>query len=127
MCRTSPPLRRLSRTTPVVNGTAYPICRVGRKAYRFRILNACNDRFLNLGLYFARSNRPDTVDPTTGLPTLQTPLRRDLHGPPPIPRWWCLLTGRRRMAGRVESPTRIAWARPMIQIGTEGGFLPAPR
>ena len=39
--------------TPVVNGTAYPMLPVQRKAYRFRILNAANDRFLNLQLYYA--------------------------------------------------------------------------
>jgi len=39
--------------TPVVNGTAYPYLNVDRRAYRFRILNACNDRALNLGLYYA--------------------------------------------------------------------------
>ena len=41
--------------TPVVNGTAYPTTTVEPKAYRFRILNAANDRFLNLGLYIADS------------------------------------------------------------------------
>jgi FtsP/CotA-like multicopper oxidase with cupredoxin domain len=39
--------------TPVVNGTAYPYLTVEPKAYRFRILNASNDRFLNLQLYLA--------------------------------------------------------------------------
>lgn len=39
--------------TPVVNGTAYPKMTVEKKRYRFRILNACNDRTLNLGLYYA--------------------------------------------------------------------------
>ncbi len=39
--------------TPVVNGTVYPYLQVAPKAYRFRILNACNDRFLNLQLYYA--------------------------------------------------------------------------
>ena len=33
--------------TPVINGTAYPFLTVQPKAYRFRILNACNDRMLN--------------------------------------------------------------------------------
>ena len=37
--------------TPVVNGTAYPYLTVEPKAYRFRILNACNDRNLNLQLF----------------------------------------------------------------------------
>ena len=39
--------------TPVINGTAYPTLTVQPKAYRFRILNAMNDRFVNLGLYEA--------------------------------------------------------------------------
>jgi FtsP/CotA-like multicopper oxidase with cupredoxin domain len=39
--------------TPIVNGTPYPVLPVGRRAYRFRILNACNDRYLNLQLYYA--------------------------------------------------------------------------
>jgi FtsP/CotA-like multicopper oxidase with cupredoxin domain len=41
--------------TPVVNGTAYPYLEVDAKAYRFRILNACNDRFINLQLHQATS------------------------------------------------------------------------
>lgn len=39
--------------TPVINGTAYPTVTVDPKAYRFRILNASNDRYLNLGIYRA--------------------------------------------------------------------------
>ena len=39
--------------TPLVNGTAYPKLTVQPQAYRFRILNASNDRFINLGLYEA--------------------------------------------------------------------------
>ena len=39
-------------TLMMVNGTVYPyLVGVQTKAYRFRILNACNDRFLNLQLY----------------------------------------------------------------------------
>ena len=37
--------------TPIVNGTAYPRPHVEPKAYRFRILNAANDRFFNLQWY----------------------------------------------------------------------------
>ncbi len=44
--------------TPIVNGTAYPYLNVDRKAYRFRILNACNDRYLNLQIYYV-----DPLDP----------------------------------------------------------------
>ena len=39
----------------MVNGTVYPFLTVEPKAYRFRILNACNDRFLNLQLYLDAS------------------------------------------------------------------------
>jgi FtsP/CotA-like multicopper oxidase with cupredoxin domain len=39
--------------TPVINGTAYPVLPVKATAYRFRILNASNDRTLNLQLYYA--------------------------------------------------------------------------
>jgi FtsP/CotA-like multicopper oxidase with cupredoxin domain len=39
--------------TPVINGTAYPTLTVDPKAYRLRILNASNDRYINLGLYRA--------------------------------------------------------------------------
>jgi FtsP/CotA-like multicopper oxidase with cupredoxin domain len=42
--------------TPVINGAAYPSMNVDPKAYRFRILNACNDRFVNLQLYVAASS-----------------------------------------------------------------------
>ncbi|HSQ21302.1 MAG TPA: cell wall-binding repeat-containing protein [Coriobacteriia bacterium] len=44
--------------TPIVNGTAYPTLEVDPKAYRFRVLNAANDRFWNLQLYES--------DPTPG-------------------------------------------------------------
>ena len=37
--------------TPIVNGTAYPYLEVEPKAYRFRILNAADDRFFNLQMY----------------------------------------------------------------------------
>ena len=38
---------------PLVNGCPYPALPVERKAYRFRILNASNERYLNLQLYYA--------------------------------------------------------------------------
>ena len=51
--------------TPIINGAAYPYLNVEPKAYRFRILNGCNDRFVNLQLYVASSIISGiTVDPT---------------------------------------------------------------
>jgi FtsP/CotA-like multicopper oxidase with cupredoxin domain/fibronectin type 3 domain-containing protein len=37
--------------TPLVNGVAYPSLTVKPQAYRLRMLNATNDRYLNLGIY----------------------------------------------------------------------------
>ena len=39
--------------TPIINGCAYPTVTVEPKAYRFRVLDACNERFVNLQLYYA--------------------------------------------------------------------------
>jgi FtsP/CotA-like multicopper oxidase with cupredoxin domain len=88
--------------TPLVNGTAYPTVTLQPKSYRFRILNAANDRFFNLSLYKADATgtevalNPDEVaaalEDTTIFPT------------------------------PVEGTEGPDW----IQIGTEGGFLPAP-
>jgi FtsP/CotA-like multicopper oxidase with cupredoxin domain len=112
--------------TPLVNGTAYPYLKVSRKAYRFRILNASNDRFWNLQLYYAKSNTPASTD-ASGNPTLQTDSGEVTMTPaaahPGDPNWpanWPV-DGR---DGGVPAP---ASAGPeMIQIGTEGGLLPAP-
>ena len=49
--------------TPLVNGTAYPTTTVEPKTYRFRILNAANDRFWNLQWYIA--------DPRDRAPTVK--------------------------------------------------------
>jgi parallel beta-helix repeat protein len=96
--------------TPIVNGQAYPYLNVDPHAYRFRILNAANDRFFNLQLYVAdpsvvtadgRMNTevnmiPSIQPPGSTVSTLPTVPNPAFDGP------------------------------PMIQIGTEGGFLPAP-
>jgi FtsP/CotA-like multicopper oxidase with cupredoxin domain len=56
----------------MVNGTVYPFLNVEPKAYRFRILNACNDRFVNLQLYLDASGGGTgataraVIDTTTG-------------------------------------------------------------
>ena len=108
--------------TPLVNGTAYPFLNVLRQAYRFRILNASNDRMLNLQLYCATSNGP-MWDPATG--ALLDANAGEVSMVPAVatagfPSTWPT-DGR---AGGVPDP---ATAGPsMIQIGTEGGLLPAP-
>jgi spore coat protein A, manganese oxidase len=72
----------------MVNCAVFPFLEVKRGRYRFRMLNACNARFLNLQLYKAQTTT--LSDPLSGEPDLAS------SGP------------------------------AFIQIGTEGGFLPAP-
>ncbi len=115
--------------TPIVNGTAYPVLTVEPKAYRFRILNAANDRGQNLQLYVAA----DKNFPTTPANAVGTaPLLRRL--PPADP---TVCTEVKMVPVSVapanqyaDTPSGIpdpATAGPSwIQIGTEGGFTPAP-
>ncbi len=45
--------------TMLVNGIVYPYLEVEPRRYRFRILNACNSRFVRLRLVYAQNNDPD--------------------------------------------------------------------
>ena len=108
--------------TPVVNGTAYPYLQVGKKAYRLRILNASNDRSLNLQLYYAQSNKTmwnaatgALLDPNAG----EVPMVPAIPGIGLPPTW--PTDGR---DGGVPAPS--ASGPSFIQIGSEGGFLPYP-
>jgi FtsP/CotA-like multicopper oxidase with cupredoxin domain len=93
--------------TPVVNGIAYPEITLQPKSYRFRVLNAANDRFFNFQWYVA--------DPSTGTdsevaldPQLLAQAQTDpVAFPTPV---------------HNASTNGPDW----VQIGTEGGFLPAP-
>jgi FtsP/CotA-like multicopper oxidase with cupredoxin domain len=84
--------------TPVINGTAYPSLTVDPKAYRFRILNASNDRFINLGLYQADTtvsapqldingnpifNQSGVQQFFTGTEVKMVPAVADVNGNPP--------------------------------------------
>ena len=101
--------------TPIVNGTAYPTITVAPKPYRLRILNAANDRTLNLSLFKA--------DPTVTTPDGRHNTEVKMVAAAPTNGWpsYWPTDGR---AGGVPNPTTAgpSW----IQIGTEGGFLPAP-
>ena len=86
--------------TILVNGTVYPALTVQPRRYRFRVLNACNARFMNLQLY-EMTNDPD------GINLQPVGSEFDPNG------------------NRVLAPMNPAGP-PIYQIGTEGGFLPAP-
>ncbi len=74
--------------TMLCNGTVFPFLEVKRQQYRFRVLNACNARFLRPRLVYAQSNTIGTTAST--------------------------------------EPNTSKLGPNFIQIGTEGGFLPAP-
>ena len=105
--------------TPIVNGTAYPTVTLEPKAYRFRILNAANDRFFNFQWYVG-----DQTTASTGLNGLG-----QVIGATEV-----ALKANEVAAAQLDpagvfptpdlnlSPVGPDW----IQIGTEGGFLPKP-
>lgn len=113
--------------TPIVNGTAYPTVTLDPKSYRFRILNAANDRFWNLQWYVADPNTASTSLNANGEliggtevalnPAEVAAAQTDLNlVPNPLTSVIDNSTG---LPVDLNGPD---W----IQIGTEGGFLPAP-
>jgi FtsP/CotA-like multicopper oxidase with cupredoxin domain len=112
--------------TMVVNGTAFPTVTVPAGPVRFRLLNAGHDRFVNLQLYRAVSKvgySNPTVAPytTTGPATDLTEVAMVPAAPTAgYPEFWPT-DGRE---GGAPDPAMRGPA--FIQIGTEGGFLPAP-
>jgi len=159
--------------TPVVNGMAYPFLDVEPKAYRFRILNAADDRFFNLQMYEASgivsgitvtaggsgytnptvtlvggtAGTPATATATvingvitgitvdtvgSGYTAAPTVTITDPTGTSAVATA-AIYTGLTEVGmvpaadGRVGGVPDPALAGPeFIQIGTEGGFLPAP-
>src|SRR5207344_1354354 len=83
--------------TMLVNGTAFPAAVVEPRRYRLRLLNACNARFLNLQFYIADSSPNGITLDANGVPT---------------------------NTGAMIDPTTPG--KSILQIGTEGGFLPKP-
>jgi FtsP/CotA-like multicopper oxidase with cupredoxin domain len=94
--------------TPLVNGTPYPTLTVQPKAYRFRILNAANDRMWNLSFFQADPANPTEVKMVPAAPGLGLPANWPMDG----------------RDGGTPDPTLQGPS--IIQIGNEGGLLPAP-
>ncbi|NVN97828.1 MAG: multicopper oxidase domain-containing protein, partial [Geobacteraceae bacterium] len=131
--------------TPVVNGAAYPYLTVEPKTYRFRILNAANDRAFNLQLYVSDPTSPDAFSsPLSGstevsmLPAAKWPKCTALSVPatPTVP-LMCSCTATYSPKGCTPAtwptdgrdggaPDPQFIGPSIIQIGTEGGLLPSP-
>jgi len=82
--------------TTVINGSLYPFLEVEQAPYRFLMLNASQARFYNLGVYYADPLNPTEVKAKIDKASLLPVVNPKTAGP------------------------------PIVQIGTEGGFLPAP-
>lgn len=120
--------------TPTVNGQAYPTLTVDPKTYRFRILSAGNDRTLNLSLFQAVDANKVVCDAANTAPAVAAPMPgsgaplaactevRMVPATPTanFPATWPT-DGR---AGGVPDPTTAG--PDIVQIGSEGGLLPAP-
>jgi len=102
--------------TPVINGTAYPYLQVEPKIYRFRVLNACNDRMLNMQLYQADPAGYAVTDATG---TWGTEVKMVPAGGTAWPPGWPTPDGR---SGGFPDPNLRGPS--MIQIGNEAGMLP---
>ncbi len=95
------------------------------KAVRFRILNAANDRGQNLQLYVAADKKSPTTPGSIAVPCNGGGAGAGLHGSGD--------GARQRVAGQPVRRHAERHSRPgnggsdwWIQIGTEGGFMPAP-
>ncbi|HEY4753910.1 MAG TPA: hypothetical protein VIH37_11535, partial [Candidatus Limnocylindrales bacterium] len=121
--------------TMMVNGTPYPYVQVGPHTYRLRILNASNDRTLNLSLFIAGSE-----DATGNFApcTAATPASYGAGVTNPCSEVAMVPAVRGGVGtkgyvypdmldGRVGGVPDSRSAGPaMVQIGTEGGFLSKP-
>ncbi len=105
--------------TPIVNGTAYPTVTLEPKAYRFRILNAANDRFFNFQWYVGDSTTASTGLNSKGQVIGATEVALKANE---------VAAAQLDPAGVFPTPDlNLSPAGPdWIQIGTEGGFLPKP-
>ena len=107
--------------TTLVDGQAYPYMNVGQKAYRFRVLNASNDRTMNLQLYYAAADGKlwdanGKMNPGAG----EVPMVPAVAGTPGTAGYPKDITDGRD--GGVPDTTKAG--PDLLQIGNEGGVLP---
>jgi FtsP/CotA-like multicopper oxidase with cupredoxin domain len=144
--------------TMVVNGNAYPYANVPQQAVRLRLLNASNDRYVNLQLYYAVTGSGTMIQPrgTTQRKCTTIDDRRPTRGSTVqnctevkmIRALGTTLAGGAYKVPAITSRGAVVWpgfdaytpfdnrdggvpdplfqGPPIIQIGNEGGLLPAP-
>ncbi len=105
--------------TPIVNGVAYPTLTVEPKTYRFRILNAANDRFFNLQWYVGDPSTADALVGATEVAFNEDELAAAQTDPVVFPTPDTSDDGGTDPSYSLPGPD---W----VQIANESGFLPAP-
>jgi FtsP/CotA-like multicopper oxidase with cupredoxin domain len=105
--------------TPLVNGVAYPTVTVEPKTYRFRILNAANDRFFNLQWYVGDPSTADALLGATEVAFNEAELAAAQTDPVIFPTPDTSDDGGTDPSYSLPGPD---W----VQIANESGFLPAP-
>ncbi len=111
--------------TPIVNGIAYPTLTLEPKTYRFRVLSAANDRFFNFQWYVADPSTASTDTNTLGQVIGGTEValnEAELAAAQTDP----VVFPTPDTVGETGDPSFSLPGPDWIQIGTEGGFLPAP-
>ncbi len=104
--------------TPIVNGVAYPTLTLEPKTYRLRILSVANDRFFNFQWYVADPGNVSTDLNSQGVPIGGTEVALKAAE---------LAAAQLNPVVSPNPDTAVSLPGPdWIQIGTEGGFLPAP-
>ncbi|GFO60312.1 laccase [Geomonas silvestris] len=121
--------------TPIINGTAYPTLTVDPKAYRFRVLNASNDRMFNLSLFQADSSvvtddgRTNTeVRMVPSAPPTSTSIPRACKSTDPVnPATGLQVSAAAETIGGIVVPAGTAcWPATWPTDGRDGG-VPDPR
>jgi FtsP/CotA-like multicopper oxidase with cupredoxin domain len=117
--------------TPLVNGAAYPFLEVEPRAYRFRVLNAANDRMLNLQLYVAADKTTPTTPGTAGTllcdPQSTTPSPGPADNCTEVKMVPVSVAPANQYADTPSGiPDPSTKGPDWIMIGTEGGFMPKP-
>ncbi|MBP7690562.1 MAG: multicopper oxidase domain-containing protein [Anaerolineales bacterium] len=102
--------------TPIVNGVAYPTLTLEPKAYRLRILSAANDRFFNFQWYVGDNSTASTSLNANG----------EVIGATEVALNPAELEAAQTDPNVFPTPVLGTAGPDWIQIGTEGGFLPAP-
>jgi len=113
--------------TPIVNGVAYPYLEVPAGPVRFRILNAANDRFLNLQLYEAFSKVGFDFGTGVEHPPTATQICGGFADCTEVKMVPVTVNAANQFADTPSGiPDPATAGPPWILIGTEGGFMPKP-